>query len=63
MVQKDLSLMSRRMMKWVMYFEKSNPFINAVELPGMALEVESSGNYKIIIDLTNPINITLSTGD
>lgn len=42
-------------LKWVMYFEKSNPFINAIELPNRFLEVESSANYKIIIDLKNPI--------
>lgn len=42
-------------LKWVMYFEKSNPFINAIELSNKFLEVESSANYKIIIDLENPI--------
>jgi len=44
-------------LNWVIYFEKSNPFINAIELPDKFLEVESSANYKIILDLKNPINI------
>lgn len=44
-------------LNWVIYFEKSNPFINAIELPDTFLEVESSTNYKIILDLKNPTNI------
>ena len=46
-------------LNWVIYFEESNPFINAIELPDKFLEVESSANYKIIVDLKNPININI----
>lgn len=46
-------------LKWVMYFERSNPFINVVELSNKNIEVESSANYKIVIDLNNPIHIAL----
>lgn len=44
-------------LNWVIYFEESNPFINAVELPDTFLKVESSANYTIILDLKDPINI------
>ncbi|OCG10546.1 hypothetical protein [Gilliamella apicola] len=44
-------------LNWVIYFEESNPFINAVELPDTFLKVESSANYRIILDLKDPINI------
>lgn len=47
-------------LKWVMYFENSNPFINAVELSNKIIEIESSGNYKLVIDLKNPIQVSLS---
>ena len=46
-------------LNWLIYFEESNPFINAIELPDKFLEVESSANYKIIVDLKNPININI----
>ena len=49
-------------LNWVIYFEESNPFINAIELPDKFLEVESSANYKIIVDLKNPINIVSIKG-
>ena len=49
-------------LNWVIYFEESNPFINAIELPDKFLEVESSANYKIILDLKNPINIVSING-
>ena len=47
-------------LNWVIYFEKSNPFINAIELSGQLLEVESNANYKVILDLENPVNIKSS---
>lgn len=47
-------------LNWVIYFKKSNPFINAIELSGQLLEVESSANYKVILDLENPVNIKSS---
>ena len=50
-------------LNWVIYFEESNPFINAVELPNTFLEVESSANYKLILDLKNPINIVSIKGN
>lgn len=46
---------------WVMYFERSNPFINAKELSNNRIEVESSGNYQIVIELDNPTQITFSS--
>ena len=49
-------------LNWVIYFEESNPFINAIELPDKFLEVESSANYRIILDLKNPINIVSIKG-
>jgi hypothetical protein len=47
-------------LKWVIYFETSNPFINAIELPNNFLMVQSSANFKITIELNNPINLVLS---
>lgn len=47
-------------LQWIIYFEKSNPFINAVEISNKLIEVESSANYKIIIDINNPIDIRFS---
>lgn len=55
-----LHIISDRYLKWVMYFEKFNPFINAIELSNKCIEVESSANYKIVIDLNIPILVTLS---
>lgn len=49
-----------RYLEWVMYFENSNPFINAIELSNKCIEVESSANYKIVIQLNNPTHVTLS---
>ncbi|OTQ57399.1 hypothetical protein B6D18_10210 [Gilliamella sp. A7] len=49
-------------LNWVIYFEESNPFINAVELSDAFLTVESSANYRIILDLKNPINIVSIKG-
>ncbi|MFQ0971360.1 MULTISPECIES: hypothetical protein [Gilliamella] len=47
-------------LKWVIYFETSNPFINATELPNHFLIVESSADFKIVIELNNPINLILT---
>ena len=49
-------------LNWVIYFEESNPFINAVELSNAFHIVESSANYRIILDLKNPINIVSIKG-
>jgi len=53
-------LTSKDDLLWVMYFEKSNPFVNLIKLPNLNIEVESSANYKIIINVNDPSNIILS---
>lgn len=48
-------------LKWVMYFEHSNPFINAVKISNEVIEAESSARYKIIINVNEPANFRISS--
>jgi hypothetical protein len=47
-------------LEWVMYFEQSNPFVKVVKLSNDIIEVESSANYKLIIDVNEPEKFTAS---
>ncbi|OCG10929.1 hypothetical protein A9G09_11555 [Gilliamella sp. wkB292] len=44
---------------WVIYFEKSNPFIKVLPLTNQSIMVESSANFQLIIELANPVNLKL----
>lgn len=44
---------------WVIYSETSNPFINIIEYRTGNILVESSANFKLRIDVIDPMNIEL----
>ncbi|CAM4172708.1 hypothetical protein [Serratia silvae] len=48
-------------LEWVMYFEQSNPFVKVVKLSNETIEVESSANYKLIINVDEPENFIASS--
>jgi hypothetical protein len=44
---------------WVIYSEESNPFINIMEEQENIVTVESSANFKIKIDVNDPVNLEI----